>query len=166
MVFLPSGVNPSQARVHSKEEAVGELTTWVSSRPNWPYALVQLNENTHHAPLPREGHLGILPQGGTNTTACGTISQLEIHQLLISGLQVAYPVGLNGCEDPIIISLLDSLANSTSLTGGGSAYLEINILLCLVEEPDWKALALGRHSIILLATPSRPLHQSQKGRSA
>ena len=76
-------VNPCQARVRSMEEAVRELTAWVSSGPNWPYALVQLNEDTCLAPLPKEGHLGILPQGGTNITACGRISQLEVCQLLI-----------------------------------------------------------------------------------
>ena len=37
------------------EEAVREQTTWVSSGPNWPYALVQLHEDTHHVPLPNEG---------------------------------------------------------------------------------------------------------------
>ena len=57
-------VNPSQARVSSMEEVVGKLTAWTSRRPNWPYALVQLHKVTHHAPLPKEGHLGILPQRG------------------------------------------------------------------------------------------------------
>ena len=42
------------------EEAAGKLTTWGSSGPDWPYALVWLYEDTHHAPLPKEGHLGIL----------------------------------------------------------------------------------------------------------
>ena len=121
-------VNPCQARVHSIEEVVKEQTTWVSSGPNWPYALVQLNEDTCHAPLSKEGHLGILPEGGTDSTTCGRISQLEVHQLLISGLQVAYPVGLNGHKDPIITSLPESLANGISLTGGRSIYLEVNIL--------------------------------------
>ena len=46
------------------EEAVWELTTWVSSGPNWPYTLVQLNKDTCHVPLPKEGHLGILPKEG------------------------------------------------------------------------------------------------------
>ena len=36
------------------EEAVRELTAWVSSGPNWPYALVWLNEDTCHMPLPKE----------------------------------------------------------------------------------------------------------------
>ena len=78
------------------EEAVRELTTWVSSGPNWPYVLVQLHKDTCHATLPKEGHLGILPQGGAEMTVCRRISQLEVCQLLVSGLQVAYPVGLNG----------------------------------------------------------------------
>ena len=54
-------VNPCQARVCSIEEAVKELTAWVSSGPDWPYALVQLNEDTCHVPLSKEWHLGILP---------------------------------------------------------------------------------------------------------
>ena len=57
-------VNPFQARVCSMEEAVRELTAWVSNEPDWPYTLVQLNEDTHHAPLPKEENLGILPRRG------------------------------------------------------------------------------------------------------
>ena len=91
-------VNPYQARAPTAEEAVRELTTLASSGPDWPYALVWLNKDTYHVPLPREEHLGILPEGGTDNAACGRISQLEIHQLLIIGLQVIYPIGLNGCE--------------------------------------------------------------------
>ena len=157
--------NPCQARVHSMEEVVKELTTWVSSGPNWPYALVQLNEDTCHAPLPKEGHLGILPEGGTNSTVCRRISQLEVCQLLILGLQVAYPIGLNGCKDPIITSLLESLASGISLTGG-SVYLEVNILQPIVEESDQKMLPLGRCSPILMASLSRALPHNWKERSA
>ena len=116
------------------EEAVRELTVWVSSGPDWPYALVQLHEDTHHLPLPKEGHLGILPQRRAEMTACGRISQLEVHQLLVSGLQVTYPIGSNGCEEPIITSLPESLANGVSLTGGESIYLEIDIPQSLAEE--------------------------------
>ena len=77
-------VNPYQARVSTVEEVVRELTALVSSGPDWPYALVWLNKDTCHVPLPREGHLGILPEGGTNRTACRRISQLEVCQLLWS----------------------------------------------------------------------------------
>ena len=135
------------------EEVVRELTTWVSRGPNWPYALVQLNEDTHHAPLPKGGHLGILPKGGTDSITCRRISQLEVCQLLILGLQVAYPVGLNGHEAPIITSLPKSLANSISLTGGRSVYLEMDILQPIAEGPDWKASPPGRWSPILMASP-------------
>ena len=44
--LLTIWVNPCQARVCSMEEVVRELTAWVSSGPNWPYTLVQLNKDT------------------------------------------------------------------------------------------------------------------------
>ena len=138
-------VNPCQARVHSMEEAVRELTAWVFSGSDWPYTLMWLNKDTCHVPLPMEGHLGILPQGGTNMTACRRISQMEVCQFLTSGLQVTYPVGFNGQEGPIITSLPRSLVNGISLTGGGSIYLEVNILQPMAEEPDWKASPLCGH---------------------
>ena len=53
-------VDLSQARVSTVEEAVRQFTALVSSGPNWPYALAQLNEDTCQVPLPREGHLGVL----------------------------------------------------------------------------------------------------------
>ena len=141
-----------------------ELTAWVSSGPDWPYALVQLNKDTCHVPLPKEGHLGILPQGGADMTACRRISQLEVCQLPVSGLQVAYPVGLNGHEDPVITSLPKSLANSVSLTGSRSIYLEINIPQPMAEELDWKALPIGRCSTIIITSPLKttPLKSERK----
>ena len=144
-------VNPYQPRV-STVEAVRELTALVSSGPNWPYTLVQLNEDTHHVPLPKEGHLGILPEGGTNRTTCRRISQLEVHQLLQAHLQVIYPVGLNGCEIPLITTLPGSLANGTSLTGGESIYLEVDILQSIAGESDQKALLPGKCPSILTAS--------------
>ena len=156
-------VNPCQARTHSMEEAVGKLNAWVSSEPNWPYALVQLHEDTHHAPLPKEGHLGILPQRGAEMAACGGISQLEVCQLLISGLQVTYPKGLNGCEEPIIASLPESLAIGVSLTRGKSIYLEIDILQSLAEEPDQKALPIGECSTIVIASHHKTTPQKSEG---
>ena len=56
--------NPSQVRAASMEEAVKKLTTCTSSGTDWPYALAWLHEGTRHAPLPKQGHLGILPQRG------------------------------------------------------------------------------------------------------
>ena len=150
-------VNSYQARVPTVEEAVRELATLFSSGPDWPYALVQLNEDTCHAPLPREGHLGILPEGGTNSATCGRISQLEVCHLLISGLQVIYLVGLNGCEVPLITSLPKSLSNGTSLTGGKSIYLKMDILQSIVQESDWKAVPPGGCPSILMASPVKAI---------
>ena len=148
------------------EEADRNLTAWVSSGPYWPYTLVQLHEDTCHVPLPREGHLGILPQRGAEMTACGRSSQLEVCQLLISGQQVTYPIGLNGCEEPIITSLPESLANGVSLTRGESIYLEIDIPQSLAEELDQKALPISKHPTIIIASPIRPPPQNWKERSA
>ena len=132
-------VNPCQARVCSMEEVVREMTAWVSSWPDWPYTLVQLNEDTYHAPLPKEGNLGILLQGGADMTTCRRISQLEVCLLLVSGLQVTYPVGLIGHKDPIITSLPESLAK-----------LEAN--LCLLS---WVILDTSGHGSGN-STPKRP----------
>ena len=88
-------------------------------------------------------------------TACGRISQLEVHQLLASGLQVAYQIGLNGCEEPVITSLPESLANGVSLTGGKSVYPEIVILQSLAEESDRTALSIGKCSTIIIASPHK-----------
>ena len=153
--LLTIWVNPFQARVCSMEEVVKELTTWVSNGPDWPYTLVQLHEDTCHAPLHKEGHLCTLPEGGAEMTACGRISQLEVHRLLISDLQVAYPVGLNRCEEPTITSLPESLANGISLTRGKSVYLEIDIPQSMAEEPDRKALPIGKCSTIIIASPHK-----------
>ena len=53
-------VHPYQARAPTMEEAVKQLTPLVSTGPNWSYALVWLNGDAHHVPLPREGHLSVM----------------------------------------------------------------------------------------------------------
>ena len=67
-------VNPYQARVSTMEKAVKQLTPLISTGPDWPYALVWLNTDAFHAPLPKEGHLSILVEGSTSSVACGRIS--------------------------------------------------------------------------------------------
>ena len=145
-------VNPYQARVSTVEEAVKQLTALVSTRPDWPYALVWLNGDTCHAPLPREGHLSILP-GGTNSAACGRVSQLDVCQLLSSDLQVIYLVGLNGCEVPVITSLPKSLTKGANLLGGKPIYLKVDIPQSTLEGPELKVLPSGNCSSILMASP-------------
>ena len=98
---------------------------------------------------------GILPLGGADTIPCRWISQLEVHQLLISGPQVAYPVGLNGGENPIVTLLLESLANGISLIGGESVYLKINIPPSPADKPDQKVLPIGKFSSIIMDSPHK-----------
>ena len=138
----------------------------VSSGPNWLYTLVQLSGDTCHVPLPREGHLGILPEGNTSRTACRRVSELEVCQLLHSDLQVIYPVGLNGHEIPLITLLSKSLANSVNLPGGETIYLRVDILQSIIEGPEWKASPPGDRPSFQMVSPSRLLCLRQKERSA
>ena len=64
-------VNPYQSRVSTMEEAVKQLTALISTGPDWPYALMWLNADACHVPLPKEGHLNILVEGGTSGATCG-----------------------------------------------------------------------------------------------
>ena len=77
----------------------------------------RVDGDTCHAPLSMEGHLSIMVEGSTSSVACGRISQLEVCQLLSSGSQVIYSVGLNGCQVPVIMSLPESLAKGATLLG-------------------------------------------------
>ena len=164
--LLTVWVNPSQARVPSMEEVVGKLTACTFSGPNWPYVLLQLHEGTCNVPLPKEEHLGILPQRGAEATPCGWISQLEVCQLLIASPQVIYLIGLKGCNELVITSLQELLASSVSLTMGKPVYLEIDILPPPVEDPDQKVPPLGEVSTIVVTSPpkSNPLKSEGEGR--
>ena len=134
---------------------VGKLTACTSSGTDWPYALVQMHKGTHHMPLPKEGHLGVLPQKEAEVTLFGWISKLEVHQLLVASPQVVYPIGLNGHDEPIITSLPKLLASGISLTTGEPIYLGIDIPPPPVEEPDQKVPPLGEVSTIMVASPHK-----------
>ena len=108
-------VHPYQARVSMIDNAAKQLTQLTSTGPNCPYALVHLNGDACHMPLPTEGHLSIMMEGNTSNVPCGKIHQLEVHQLLSSGSWMVYPQGLNGCQVPVIMSLPGSLSNGMTL---------------------------------------------------
>ena len=95
--------------------------------------------------------MGILPQRGAEAAPCGQISQLEVYQLLVTGPQVIYLIGLNGHNELIITSLPESLANGISLTAGEPIYLGIDIPSPPVEELDQKILPLGEVSTIVIS---------------
>ena len=77
-------IGSHQARASTMEEALGTLSACNSCGPNWPYVLAQLYEGSNHTPLPKNKHLGIMPQGKVESP-CGQISQLEVCQLLSAG---------------------------------------------------------------------------------
>ena len=70
-------VNLNQVRAATMEEAVKKLTTYPSSGKDWPYALAQLCVDPHHMPLPRDKHLGILPQGMLRKPPVGRSANLK-----------------------------------------------------------------------------------------
>ena len=139
-------VHPNQVRVATMEEVVEKLTACTPSGANWPYALVQLCKDPNHAPLPKNKHLGILPQGKAQETLYGWISQLKVCQLLATGPHVIYPMGLNGHDEP------EPLDNGISLITCEHIYLVIDIPSPLVEEPDQKMLPLEDIPTILITS--------------
>ena len=148
-------VNPNQVRAATMEEAVEKLAAYTSSGIDWPYTLAQLYEGPHHAPLPKDGYLGILPQRGAEETPCGWISKLEVCQLLATGPQVIYPVGLNGHDEHVITTLPEPLASGVNHTASKHIYLGIDIPSPPVEEPEQKIPSLGEVSTILMASPHK-----------
>ena len=78
-------ISPHQAPASMMEEALGIPSTCISHGPDWPYVFTQLYEGANHAPLPKDKHLSVLPQGKVESP-CGQISQLKVCQLLSAGL--------------------------------------------------------------------------------
>ena len=132
-------VNPNQVRA-SAIRGSQKVTACPSSGTDWPYTLAQLYEGPHYAPLPKDRHMGVLPQGKVAETHCGQISQLKVCQLLAAGPQVIYPIGLNGHDEIIITTLPELLDSSISLTASKHLYLEIDI-----HSPLWRNQTKGYH---------------------
>ena len=111
-------VYPYQARAPTKEEVVRLLTPLPSTGSDCPYALLWLNRDAHHVPLPKEGQLSIQGVGDTSSPACGRVSQRQVCQLLSSGSQIVYLVGLNGCKVPVISSPPEPMAKESTYLAG------------------------------------------------
>ena len=58
-----------------------------------------------HLPLSDARHISILVDRAPSRSACGHLSQLEVHQLLYSGGVVIYTEGLNGGLEPVQVTL-------------------------------------------------------------
>ena len=150
-------ISPHQAQASMMEEALGTLSACISSGPNWPYVLAQLYEGSNHTPLPKDKHLGILPQGKAEESPYGQISQLKIHQLLSARPQVIYLVGLNGGDQPVTIDLPEPLHSSSTVTTSEHSYLRIDIPLPTLEESEHTTLPLGgMHATLAATTPKTP----------
>ena len=149
---------PHQVQVSTMEEVVGTLSIYISSGPDWLNALAQLYEGSNHTPLPKGKHLGVLPQGKAEESPYGWISQLEVCQLLSAGPQVIYPVGLNGNDQPVTITLPELLHSGTSVTTTEHPHMSIDIPVLPPEEPGCTTPPLGRvHSILAATSPKTPL---------
>ena len=150
-------VHPYQARAPTIEEAVKLLTLLLSTGSDCSYTLVWFNVDAHHVPLPKEGQLSIQVTGGTGSATCGRVNQLQVCQLLSSGSQVVYPAGLNGCEVPLITSLLVPMIKGINLLSGKPIYLKVDIPQSNMEGPELKALPLSGHPpSSSIASPVRP----------
>ena len=150
-------ISPNQVQVPSMEEAVGTLSAYISSRPNWPYALVQLYEGSSHMPLPRDKHLGVLPQGKVEESPYGQISQLEVCQLLSTRPQIIYPVGLNGNDEPVTATLPEQLHNRASVTTYEHPYMRIDIPPPPLEEPGHTtSLVNEANTVAAVNSPKTP----------
>ena len=157
-------VHPYQARVSTIEDAAKQLAQLASTRPNWPYALVQLNGDGHHVPLPTEGHLSVMMEGNTSNVPCGKIYHLEVHQHLGSGSWVVYPEGLNRCQVPVIKSLPESLSNGMTMLKSESTFLQVDLSQSTTKEQESKALSLGSGlSPTMAASPTRALPPKVEG---
>ena len=136
-------VHPYQTRVSTIGGTADQLAQMASTGPNWPYALVWLNGDTCHVPLPKEGHLSVMTEEHTSHVPYGKILQLEVHQLLSSGSQVVYPEGLNGCQVPVIMTLPESLSNGMTMLEGKSTFLQVDLSQSTTKEQESKAFSLS-----------------------
>ena len=135
-------ISPHQAWAPTMDEALRILSALPSSGPDWLYILIQSYDSANHVPLPKDKHLGVLPQGKAENP-CGWISQLEVHQLLSARTRVIYTIGLNGGNQSITIDLPELLHSSSSVTNDEHTYLKIDIPSPTPEEQDCANLPLG-----------------------
>ena len=98
-----------------------------------------------------------MPQGKAEESPYGQISQLKVCQLLSTGPQVIYPVGLNGGDQSVTINLPELLHSGSSITTNEHSYMRIDIPLPTPEEPECTTPPLGRaHATLAAATPKTP----------
>ena len=140
--------SPHQAWVSMMEEALGTLSACISSGPDWPYVFAQLYKGSNHTPLSKDKHLGILPWGKAEESPHGQISQLEVCQLLSTGPQVVYPVGLNVCDQSVTIDLMEPLHSSSSITTENTPICKLTFPYLLLRSQSTQLCCLAEHLIL------------------
>ena len=126
-------IHPYQARVSAIDDGASELILLTSARPNWPYTSVWFNGDTHHMPLPKEGHLSAMMEGMLSNIPCRRICHLEVHQLLHSEAWVVYPKGLNGCLVPVTTTLPNHYPMAWPCFDDEPTLLQVDILQFMME---------------------------------
>ena len=90
-------ISPHQVQVSTMEEALGTLSTCISSGPELAICFcTTIRGLQSYTPPQRQAHRCPAPGKAAEESPYGQISQLEVHQLLSARPQVIYPVGLKG----------------------------------------------------------------------
>ena len=66
------GCTHAKPCISSVDEAARKLTLLTTSHGNWAYTCAWFNSDAEHLPLPAEGHLSAMTNGGPSTNACRT----------------------------------------------------------------------------------------------
>ena len=149
-------IDSSQARMVEMEEALEMLSSLTPEGSNWPYVLIQLYEGANHSPLPKDGHVCVLPQVEVESPS-GQISQLKICQLLSARPLVVFPAELNGGNQSVTIDLPESLHTGSSVITEEYPYIEVNIPTLVLEEQGNASSPLGKmHNTATANQPKAP----------
>ena len=137
-----------QARMVLMGEALEALSSHTPEGSDWPYILIQLYEGTNHMPLPKDGHICVLPQGEAESPS-GQISQLKICQAIS-----CFPMELNWGNQSVTIDLPESLHMGSSVIAGEYPYIQVNIPTLVPKEQGNANSPLGEKCDI--ATADQP----------
>ena len=136
-------IDSCQARMVSMGEALEALSSHTPEGSDWPYILIQSYKGANHMPLPKDGHICVLPQGEVGSPS-GQISQLKICQLLSARPSVVFPMELNQGNQSVTIDLPESLHMGSSVITDEYPYIEVNIPTLGPKEQGNANLPLGR----------------------
>ena len=125
------------------DDAAKQLAQLAFTGLNWPYALVQLNGDTHHTPLPTEGHLSVMMDG--NAQQCPLRKDMLIGGLQTSGIRIqgCLPRRIQWVSSSSGKTLPESLSNGVTMLKGESTFLQVDLSQSTAKEQELKALSLS-----------------------